>query len=700
MQIQTEWEGRSLSITYGEIASQANGAVLVRYADTVVLATAVMSPEEVPGLDFMPLTVEYREMSYAVGKIPGGFFKREIGRPSDKEVVTARLIDRPLRPLFPENFSREIQIITTVLSADQENDPDILAVIGASAALIISDIPFYIPIAAVRIGRKNGEWMINPTRSQLTESELNIVVAGSEQGIVMVEGDAQFVPEDTILEAIFLGYEALKPILKLQKELQKTAAKSKIQLISPQKSADLVAKLESYLPLIEESLSIPEKLSRARRLKQIFTQAVQEVPLSEEFLPQAKVIFEDFKKRLIREKILKGKRIDGRNLRDIRPIQCEVGILPRTHGSAIFRRGETQVLAVTTLGTTEDEQKIDALYGDSFKSFMVHYNFLPYCVGEVRALRGPSRREIGHGFLAERALKPIIPREEEFPYTIRVVSEVLESNGSSSMATVCSGCLSLMDAGIPIKKPIAGIAIGLVKENDNIAILSDILGEEDHCGDMDFKLAGSREGVTAIQMDIKIKGISKDILHQALIQAREGRLFILDKMEAVLPAPKTSISPHAPKVSIIEIPPEKIANLIGPGGKVIKDIMAKTGVNIDIKETGKVHIISHDEQQLKKAIEMVKQVTQEIEEGRLYIGKVKRIMDFGALVEILPGTVGLVHVSELDYKRVHKVSDILKEGDEVLVRVLKIEKDGKIKLSRKAALSPPVNLRKRGEHRY
>ncbi|CAD7770324.1 MAG: Polyribonucleotide nucleotidyltransferase [Candidatus Methanoperedenaceae archaeon GB50] len=700
MQIQTEWEGRSFSITYGEMATQANGAVLVRYADTVVLATAVMSPEEIPGIDFMPLTVEYREMSYAVGKIPGGFFKREMGRPSDKEVVTARLIDRPLRPLFPKGFLREVQIITTVLSADQENDPDVLAIIGASAALIISDIPFYVPIAAVRIGRKNGEWIINPTRSQLTESELNLVVAGNEEGVVMVEGEAQFVPEDTILEAIFVGYEALKPILKLQKELQKTAGKSKIEIIIPQKPNDLVTKLERYLPLIEESLSIPEKLPRNRRLSQIFAQAVQEMSLNEEFLPQAKLIFEDFERKLIREKILKGKRIDGRGLKDIRPIQCEVGILPRTHGSAIFKRGETQVLAVTTLGTTEDEQKIDALYGDSFKSFMVHYNFLPYCVGEVRPLRGPSRREIGHGFLAERALKPIIPREEEFPYTIRVVSEVLESNGSSSMATVCSGCLSLMDAGIPVKKPIAGIAMGLVKENDNIAILSDILGEEDHCGDMDFKLAGSREGVTAIQMDIKIEGISKDILHQALIQAREGRLFILDRMEAVLPAPKTSISPHAPKVSIIEIPPEKIANLIGPGGKVIKDIMAKTGVNIDIKETGKVHIVSHSEEQLKKAIEMVKQVTQEVEEGRLYIGKVKRIMDFGALVEILPGTVGLVHVSELDYKRVNKVSDILKEGDEVLVRVLKIEKDGKIKLSRKAALSPSLNLRKKGEYRY
>jgi len=695
-QVQFEWQGRPLSIIYGKVANQANGAVLVQYADTVVLVTAVMASEETAGIDFLPLTVEYQEMSYAAGRIPGGFFKREIGRPSDKEILTARLIDRPLRPLFPKGFNREVQIIATVLSADQENDPDILALIGASAALIVSDIPFDIPIGAVRVGRVKGEWIINPTRTQIGESELNIVVAGHEQGIVMVEGGAQFVPEEVILEGIFLGQEALKPILTLQRELQKSVGKLKLEVAPPERDSELVAKLEAYLPAIEEALGIPEKIPRHKRLKEIFMQAVENLKIEEGMFPQAKDIFQDFERELVRKGVLeKGYRIDGRKFNEIRPISCEVSVLPRTHGSAIFKRGETQVLAVATLGTSEDEQKIDALYGESFKSFMVHYNFPPYCVGEIKKLRGPSRREIGHGALAERALKPVVPNEEEFPYTIRVVSEVLESNGSSSMATVCGGCLSLMDAGVPIKASVAGIAMGLMKEGDKVVVLSDIIGDEDHCGDMDFKVAGTREGVTAIQMDIKIEGVTKEILHQALLQAKEGRLFILDKMEAVLPAPKKNISPYAPKVSITEIDPEKIANLIGPGGRVIKDIIAKTGVAIDIKESGKVHIISHDEEAIQKAMDLVRQVTQDVEVGRLYIGKVKKLMDFGALVEIIPGVVGLVHISELDHRRVQKVSDVLKEGDEVLVRVLGVERDGKIRLSRKAALSPPSHLRKK-----
>ncbi|MDL1956299.1 MAG: polyribonucleotide nucleotidyltransferase [Candidatus Desulfofervidus auxilii] len=695
---QIEWAGRTFSISYGKVAHQANGAVLVSYADTVVLVTAVMGGETISS-DFLPLTVEYQEMSYAAGRIPGGFFKREIGRPSDKEILTSRLIDRPLRPLFPDGFSHEVQIIATVLSADQENDPDILAMIGASAALLISDIPFATPIAGVRVGRVRGEWVINPTRTQLQESELNIVVAGHEKGIVMVEGEALFVPEETVLEAIFVGKKALEPILSLQKSLQKKVGKPKLEITTCVDS-ELIEKMKIYLPAIEDAIKIPEKLLRHAHLKDIFNQAVQDLLISDENLPQAKAIFLDLEKEVIRQKILEeGKRIDGRGFKDIRPIYCEVGILPRTHGSALFKRGETQVLVVTTLGTSEDEQKIEALYGESFKSFMVHYNFPPYCVGEVKRLRGPSRREIGHGALAERALKPVIPKEEEFPYTIRVVSEVLESNGSSSMATVCGGSLSLMDAGVPIKKSVAGIAMGLIKEDDKIVILSDILGDEDHCGDMDFKVAGTREGITAIQMDIKIEGVTKEILHQALIQAREGRFFILDKMEATLSAPKPQISPYAPKVTIVEISPEKIANLIGPGGRVIKDIITKTGVTIDIKETGKVHIISNNEEAIQKAAELVKQVTQDIEVGRLYIGKVKRVMDFGALVEILPGIIGMVHISELDHRRVQKVSDVLKEGDEVLVRVLEVEKDGRIKLSRKAALSPHIHLRRRGGHK-
>ncbi|MCD6319427.1 MAG: polyribonucleotide nucleotidyltransferase [Candidatus Desulfofervidaceae bacterium] len=694
--VRIEWQGRPLSIIYGKVANQANGAVLVQYADTVVLVTVVMAAEEMRGIDFLPLTVEYQEMSYAAGRIPGGFFKREIGRPSDKEILTARLIDRPLRPLFPDGFNREVQIIATVLSADQENDPDILALIGASAALNVSDIPFNIPVGAVRVGRVNGEWVINPTRTQMEESEVNIVVAGHEQGVMMVEGGARFVPEEVVLEGIFLGHGALKPILELQKELQQDVGKPKLEVTPPERDPELVAKLRGYLPAMEEALCIPEKLPRHKRLREIFVQAVNDLQIEEELILQAKGIFQDFEKELIRKKILEeGRRIDGRGFRDIRPIYCEVGVLPRTHGSAIFKRGETQVLAVTTLGTSEDEQKIDALYGESFKSFMVHYNFPPYCVGETKRLRGPSRREIGHGALAERALKPVVPGEEEFPYTIRVVSEVLESNGSSSMATVCGGCLSLMDAGVPVKTPVAGIAMGLMKEGDKTVILSDIIGDEDHCGDMDFKVAGTREGVTAIQMDIKIEGVTEEIFRQALLQAKEGRLFILDKMESVLPTPKDHISPYAPKVSITEVNPDKIASLIGPGGKVIKDIIAKTGVAIDIKESGRVHIISQDEEAIQKAMDLVKQVTQDVEVGRLYIGKVKKLMDFGALVEIIPGVVGLVHISELDHKRVHKVSDVLKEGDEVLVRVLGVEKDGKIRLSRKAALSPPSHIRKK-----
>jgi len=688
-----EWAGRPLSIIYGKMANQANGAVLVRYADTVVLVTAVMG-EEMPFCGFLPLTVEYQEMSYAAGRIPRGFFKREMGRPTDKEVLTARLIDRPIRPLFPKGFNHEVQIIATVLSADQENDPDILAMIGASTALLVSDIPFSIPVAGVRVGRINGQWVVNPTHSQLGQSDLNIVIAAHEKGIVMVEGEAFFVPEEIILEAIFQGKNALEPIFLLQRSLQKEIGRPKAKIIHAD-NKELKEKMKVYLPEIERSLTIPEKLFRHRSLKEIFDKVVKELSISEEAIGQAREIFSDLEREVMRKMVLgSGKRIDGRGNKEIRPICCEVGVLPRTHGSALFKRGETQVLAVTTLGTSEDEQKIEALYGESFKSFMVHYNFPPYCVGEVRKLRGPSRREIGHGALAERALKPVIPDEETFPYTIRIVSEVLESNGSSSMATVCSGSLSLMDAGVPIRNSVAGIAMGLIKEEEKIVVLSDILGDEDHYGDMDFKVAGTQDGITAIQMDVKIEGLTKDILYKALLQAKEGRLFILEKMNAILSTSRSHLSPYAPKVKVVEINPEKIANLIGPGGRVIKDIITKTGVTIDIKETGKVHIISHNEESIEKAAELVKQVTQDIEVGRLYIGRVKKVMDFGALVEILPGVIGMVHISELDHRRIHKVSDVLKEGDEVLVRVLEVEKDGKIKLSRKAAI-PSIHVRKR-----
>ncbi len=693
-QIQIEWAGRPLGISFGEVAGQADGAVLVRYADSVVLVTAVTSKKPELFLDFLPLTVEYQEMAYAAGRIPGGFFKREIGRPSDKEILTARLIDRSIRPLFPEGFLREIQIIATVLSVDQENDPDILAVIGASCALMVSDIPFNGPIAAVRVGRKGGNLIINPTQGELEDSDLNLIVAGHENGIVMVEGGGNFVPEEDILEAIFFGYEALKPVLALQKE--ELVGRPKIEIEQPSLDPGFLNTITDLAtPLIQEALAIPKKQPRHKRLEEIFSEVTSNLGLDGDKILQAQSVFRDLERKIIRQMALEGKRIDGRCPTDIRPVFCEAGVLPRTHGSAIFRRGETQILAVTTLGTTEDEQKIEALYGEKFKSFMVHYNFPPYCVGEVRRLKGPGRREIGHGALAERALKPLIPSEEAFPYTIRIVSEVLESNGSSSMATVCGGSLSLMDAGVPIEKHVAGIGMGLILEPERTIVLSDITGDEDHCGDMDFKIAGTEDGITAFQMDIKVEGLEKEVLHRALIQSREARLYILKKMAETLPRPRPSISPYAPKVTVVEISPEKIANLIGPGGRVIKNIINKTGVSIDIKETGKVHVISHDEEALGKAVDLVKQATQDVEIGKLYIGKVKKVIDSGALVEILPGIVGLVHISELDRHHVRRVSDVTKEGDEVLVRVLGIEKDGRIRLSRKAALSPHIHRNRR-----
>ena len=693
-QIQIEWAGRPLSISFGEVAGQADGAVLVRYADSVVLVTAVTSKKPELFLDFLPLTVEYQEMAYAAGRIPGGFFKREIGRPSDKEILTARLIDRSIRPLFPEGFLREIQIIATVLSVDQENDPDILAVIGASCALMVSDIPFNGPIAAVRVGRKGGNLIINPTQGELEDSDLNLIVAGHENGIVMVEGGGNFVPEEDILEAIFFGYEALKPVLALQKE--ELVGRPKIEIEQPSLDPGFLNTITDLAtPLIQEALAIPKKQPRHKRLEEIFSEITSNLGLDGDKILQAQSVFRDLERKIIRQMALEGKRIDGRSPTDIRPVFCEAGVLPRTHGSAIFRRGETQILAVTTLGTTEDEQKIEALYGEKFKSFMVHYNFPPYCVGEVRRLKGPGRREIGHGALAERALKPLIPSEEAFPYTIRIVSEVLESNGSSSMATVCGGSLSLMDAGVPIEKHVAGIGMGLILEPERTIVLSDITGDEDHCGDMDFKIAGTEDGITAFQMDIKVEGLEKEVLHRALIQSREARLYILKKMAETLPRPRPSISPYAPKVTVVEISPEKIANLIGPGGRVIKNIINETGVSIDIKETGRVHVISHDEEALGKAVDLVKQATQDVEIGKLYIGKVKKVIDSGALVEILPGIVGLVHISELDRHHVRRVSDVTKEGDEVLVRVLGIEKDGRIRLSRKAALSPHIHRNRR-----
>ncbi len=686
--ISVEFHGRPLSIEVGRLAKQADGAALVQYGETVVLVTAVAAKEMRAEVDFFPLTVDYQERTFAAGKIPGGFFKRE-GRPSEKEILTCRLIDRSIRPLFAGGLRCETQIIATVLSTDRENDPDVVAMLGTSAALQVSDIPFNGPLAGVRIGRLNGQWVMNPTQSQLQESDVDIFLSGSRDAIVMVEGGARIVPEEEILEALFKGHEAIQPLLDYQDELRKALGKTKRQV--PPVSTDEALKQRIEIAAktnLLEAISIKEKLERYKKLdevkKAVITAALLEDPDREK---EIKTSFDDLKKNYFRQQILKeGRRIDGRGLKDIRPITCEVDVLPRTHGSALFTRGETQALVITTLGTTSDEQKIDALMGEHYKKFMLHYNFPPYSVGEVKFLRGPSRRDIGHGNLAERALLPVLPREEDFPYTIRIVSEVLESNGSTSMATVCGGSLSLMQAGVPTKAPVAGIAMGLIKEGDQVRVLSDILGDEDHLGDMDFKVAGTREGVTSLQMDIKIAGVTREVMREALFQARDGRVHILGVMEKTLAVPNREMSNHAPRIITLKIRPEKIREVIGPGGKVIRGIVEETGVKMDVEDDGTIMIASSDEAASRRAVEMVQRITAEPEIGKIYRGTVRKIMDFGAFVEILPGTDGLVHISQLSPERVRRVTDVLNEGDEVMVKVLEIDKQGKIKLSRKDAL--------------
>ncbi len=684
-----DYGGRPLKIEIGKMARQSNGSCTVRYGDTVVLVTACRAKEASPGLDFMPLTVNYMEMTYAAGKIPGGFFKRE-GRPSEREVLCSRLIDRPLRPLFKEGYSNETQVIATVLSVDHENDPEIIATIGASVALGISDIPFEGPIASVRVGRVNGEFIFNPSLAQQKEGDIDLLVAGSENGIIMVEGGAGFVSEDTLVDALSFAQESMKDIIELQKRIIEECGEPKLEVKANVPDEELVRRVQELCEdRLREALKIPTKLDRYARLDELKKEVIEALlPEYEDREKEIGGIFSDLKYRIMRKTILdENVRVDGRGLKDVRPITCEVGLLPRTHGSALFTRGETQAMVVTTLGTSEDEQKIDALSGWEYKSFMLHYNFPPFSVGEVRFLRGPGRREIGHGALAERAVSKTLPSEEEdFPYTIRVVSDILESNGSSSMATVCGASLSLMDAGVPVKCHVAGIAMGLIKEGDRYAVLSDILGDEDHLGDMDFKVAGSAEGVTALQMDIKIGGVSAEIMREALYQAREGRLHILSKMEEAIARPRAELSEYAPRIVTIYVKPEKIKDVIGPGGKNIKGIVQETGVKIDIDDTGKVNIASSDEEAAKRAIEIVKRLTQEAEVGKLYMGKVKKVVDFGAFVEIFPGTDGLVHISQLSHERVRSVSDVLKEGDEVLVKVIEVGRDGKIKLSRKEAL--------------
>ena len=687
--IEVDYYGRPLSIEVGRMAKQADGAALVRYGETVVLATAVADREAKRDTDFFPLTVDYQEKTFAAGKIPGGFFKRE-GRPSEKEILTCRLIDRSIRPLFADGLRCETQVIATVLSADRENDPDVVAMLATSVALEVSDIPFKGPLAGVRIGRVQGQWVVNPTQSQLEGSDVDIFLSGSRDALVMVEGGAAMVPEDMILEALFLGHEAIQPLMAYQAEIKRELGKGKrpVPVVERDRGvAQLVDELARKKIL--DAISIAEKLERYKRLDEVkadvLGQALQGHPEKER---EIKAVFDELKKDCFRQQIVKERRrIDGRGLKDVRPITCEVEILPRTHGSALFTRGETQALVVTTLGTTSDEQKIDALIGEHYKKFMLHYNFPPFSVGEVKFLRGPSRRDIGHGALAERALLPVLPKEENFPYTLRIVSEVLESNGSTSMATVCGGSLSLMDAGVPISAPVAGIAMGLIKEGNEVRVLSDILGDEDHLGDMDFKVAGTREGVTALQMDIKVSGVSREIMREALYQAREGRMGILDVMNKTISEHRTEISGHAPRIITLKIRPEKIREVIGPGGKVIRGIVEETGVKMDVEDDGTVMIASSDEAATRRAVEMVQRITAEAEIGKIYKGTVRKIMDFGAFVEILPGTDGLVHISQLAPERVNRVTDVLKEGDEVMVKVLEIDKQGKIRLSRKEALA-------------
>jgi polyribonucleotide nucleotidyltransferase len=686
--VSTTWGGRTLTLETGRMGKQANGAVLATYGDTAVLVSAVTSKKPREGRDFFPLTVDYLEMTYAAGKIPGGFFKRE-GRPSEKEILTSRFIDRPLRPLFPKNYFNDVQIIATVLSADSENNPDVLAIIGASAALEISDIPFFGPIAGMRVGRVNGAFVINPSAEALKDSDLEIIVAGSEDAVVMVEGGAQILPEEVVLDAIMFGHRSMQEVIQMQKELRRRVGKPKIEVPEDSIDAELAAKVEQLaLEKMRAAIAITAKQARNNALHDVVDQTMESLlPEHEEQQDQVRMILDRLEQRIIREKIkTERKRIDGRSFTDIRQVSCEVDVLPRTHGSALFTRGETQVLVSTTLGTSADEQRIDALIGETTKSFMLHYNFPPFSVGEVRPLRSPSRRDIGHGALAERAIAKVLPPAEEFPYTVRIVSEVLESNGSSSMATVCGSSLSLMDAGVPIKTPVAGIAMGLIKEGDDFIILSDILGDEDHIGDMDFKVAGTREGVNAIQMDIKIKGLTQDILASALRQARDGRLFILDIMDKALAAPRPDLSARAPKIFTMMVKPDKVREVIGPGGKNIRNIIAQTNTKIDVDDDGKINIASSDSASLEKAVAMIKELVQEAEVNQVYMGKVRKIMDFGAFVEILPGIDGLVHISQLADTHVKNVRDVLKEGDEVLVKVLEIDQQGKIKLSRKEAM--------------
>jgi polyribonucleotide nucleotidyltransferase len=687
--------GRALTLETGRLAKQAHGSVLVTFGDTMVLVTAV-SQEERPGLDFFPLTCEFVEKTYAAGKIPGGFFKRE-ARQREEEILSSRLMDRPLRPLFPEGFRKDTQIIATVLSSDKQNKADVLALTGASAALHISDIPWSGPVVGVRVGRSAGEFIAYPTVAELERCDIDLVVACSRDAIVMVEGGAAEATENDIIDALMFAHQTAQPILELIEKLRAAVGKPKREFTAPQLDPSIRTRVSQIVdgPL-SEATRVTNKKARYEgysSLKKQLTETLLSELGPEKYLPVERLVKAEFEERkafVVRSYVLdEQKRIDGRDTRTIRPIVCEAGLLPRVHGSALFQRGETQAIVTTTLGTSTDEQKIDGLMGETWKRFYLHYNFPPFSTGETKPLRGPGRREIGHGALAERALARMIPAPEQFPYTIRIVSETLESNGSSSMAAVCGGCLSLMDAGVPIKSPVAGIAMGLIMEGEKYAVLSDILGDEDHLGDMDFKVCGTARGVTAIQMDIKIQGLSRQILQQALDQAREGRLFILGKMLETLPTVRPELSPFAPRITTIKVKPDQIRLIIGPGGKTIKGIVDQTGVSIDVEDDGTVNVASADPEAVKKALDIIRGLTAEAEVGAVYKGTVRRITDFGAFVEVLPNTDGLLHISEMAHTRVERVEDVVKEGDEIEVKVLSVDRDGKIRLSRRELLPLP-----------
>ena len=698
-----DFAGRNISLKANYVAAQADGAILVYYGDTVVLVTVVSLKSTREGVDFLPLTVDYQEMTFAAGKIPGGFFKRE-GRPNEREILTSRIIDRAIRPLFPKGYFSETQLVATLLSVDKENDADVASMIGASATLGISDIPFKGPIAGVRVGRINGEFVCNASAEKMKESEMSLFLVGRkvtsgksgrpyDVELVMMEGEGKEVPEDIIVDAIKFGLEAVRPVIDLQDQIQAAIGKAKRPVEEPVPDEELVARVrKEAITGLKDGYSMPRKLERYSKLGEVREAVIKSIGGEDAVLcKKVAAIIEHIESRILRDMIIQGKkRIDGRTSTDIRPISSEVGVLPRAHGSALFNRGETQALAAMTLGTSADEQRMDYVGGEEIRTFMLHYNFPPFSVGEAKMLRSPGRREIGHGALARKALVPVLPSPEAFPYTIRIVSEILSSNGSSSMATVCGGILCLMDGGVPVKDIVAGIAMGLLKEGNEVVILSDILGDEDHAGDMDFKVCGTEKGVTAMQMDIKIDGLTEDILRKALAQAREGRMHIIGKIRETMAAPRPDISLYAPRITTVKVKEDQVRNVIGSGGKNIRQIISETGVTIDVEDDGTVTIASADAEAAARAVSMVRWLTEEAEVGKIYRGTVKKIVDFGAFVEILPGTEGLLHISQIAKERIAKVTDILQEGDEVMVKVLEIDKSGKMRLSRKEALGAEV----------